>query len=1454
MKNQWLYKVSAALMIVMLAVAALPVMPARAATDTFTTTGAGTWTAPAGVTSITVEVWGGGGRGGSFGGGGAEAIGGGGGGGAYSRSVVTVVPGTTYNLFVGAGSNSTAAGGDSWFINATTVMAKGGNSSNSGTGATGGDQAVGVGSTKFSGGAGANGSAAANYGGGGGSSAGTALLGTNATVAAGAIAPAGGGNGGAGKTTPTGNGTNGVTPGGGGGGAYRSGGGGGQNGGAGANGQVVITYTETVPPVLNSFTRQTPATNPTNQNTLVFRATFNEAVLNVSATDFTVTGTTATVTTVTPVSVSVYDITVTGGDLAGLNGTVGLNLAAGQNITDTSANPLPTTEPAIDETYAVDNAGPSVISLAIQNPVASPTNANTLVYRLTFSENVINIDGNDFDVTGGTTATVTAVTTVTANTVFDLTVSGGDINGFNGIVTVGFDITGGGQQNITDTAGNALPNPNNTASYTLDNVAPTVTINQAGGQADPTSNSPINFTVVFNEAPAGFATGDVTFPAPNTAGGTLVGAVTGGPTTFNVAVTGMTTAGNVVPSILAGVATDAAGNNNVAATFTDRTVAFIPKVNTTTTVNCVPNPVLAFAPTTCTVSVTRVSGTNSPSGTVALGSTGSGTFTPAVTCTLVGAGATTSCSVTYTPSAVGSGTHAISANYGGDVNFNASSGNQNLTVNQATSSVTMTCPLVDQPYSGSAQTPCTASYSTSDGLSGSLTPTYSNNTNAGIASASASYTGDADHAASNNSANFTISQVSSTVAVTCPVAAQPFTGSAQTPCTAEVTGIGMTPVDVTASIVYSNNTNVGAATADVSWPGDINHTGNTGSGGFVIGQASSTVIVSCPVSVAYNGAALTPCTAEATGAGMTPVDVTASLVYSNNTNVGTATADASWAGDASHTGNIGTDTFDITPAAQTITVTTNAPATASNGSMFNVAATASSGEIVSITALGACTVVDNGNGTADITMTSGTGTCSVFYDQAGNANYSAASQIQQDVTATEGPVFTSADNTSFDMGFPGSFTVTAVGNPMTMTITSVGSLPAGVTLTDNGDGTATLAGIPGVGTNGTYNLAFTANNGVSPNGTQAFTLTVKNGPIVSANGINSTPDTGDGKVGENESIIDTLGITTLTVQFSQDVYDDPTDVLDYAHDATNPANYILVRSTTASFATIDCAGGVLAPDVRINVNSVTYSNGGGSGPFVSTLSINDGFPLNIVGFYRLFVCGTTSIVDASNRGLELAGNGTTPGTDFQRNFRIATVVAAGGGDGSGSSSVKKTQVTSIGGFLIPVTGFAPDQITTLPVQPADKAYSSLGQMTIEIPTLGIKFPIVGASITNKTWDLTWLQNNVAYLEGSAYPTTAGNSVLTAHVQDANKNLGPFSDIKGMKVGQNIYIHVNGQVYVYQVQESRKVSQTSIDAMFKHEEDSWITLVTCEDYNAKTGVYASRRMVRAVLISVIPEKK
>ena len=125
--------------------------------------------------------------------------------------------------------------------------------------------------------------------------------------------------------------------------------------------------------------------------------TFDEHVANVDAADFAVSGTAATVTAVDEVTAStVYDVTVSGGDLADLNGTVTLGFASGQNIQDAANNALANLTPtgtentyAVDNTptgtneasYAVDNSAPAVTSIArgdAQDPATSPTKADSL--------------------------------------------------------------------------------------------------------------------------------------------------------------------------------------------------------------------------------------------------------------------------------------------------------------------------------------------------------------------------------------------------------------------------------------------------------------------------------------------------------------------------------------------------------------------------------------------------------------------------------------------------------------------------------------------------------------------------------------------------------------------------------------------------------------------------------------------------------------------------------------------------------------------------------------------------------------------------------------------------------------------------------------------------------------------------------------------------------------------
>jgi hypothetical protein len=166
----------------------------------FTTAGTYSWTAPAGVTIVSVVSVGAGSGGvwnGSGGGGGA-------GGGLGWRNTIRVTPGQTYTVVVGAGSVASATtsskGGDSYFINTTIVAGLGG--AGAGSGLTGG---IGGSYVGDGGGNGGNGGTAESsaYGGGGGGAGGYAGNGGNgATIHTlpGGNGAGGGGGGGSGST------------------------------------------------------------------------------------------------------------------------------------------------------------------------------------------------------------------------------------------------------------------------------------------------------------------------------------------------------------------------------------------------------------------------------------------------------------------------------------------------------------------------------------------------------------------------------------------------------------------------------------------------------------------------------------------------------------------------------------------------------------------------------------------------------------------------------------------------------------------------------------------------------------------------------------------------------------------------------------------------------------------------------------------------------------------------------------------------------------------------------------------------------------------------------------------------------------------------------------------------------------------------------------------------------
>jgi LPXTG-site transpeptidase (sortase) family protein len=167
---------------------------------------------------------------------------------------------------------------------------------------------------------------------------------------------------------------------------------------------------------------------------------------------------------------------------------------------------------------------------------------------------------------------------------------------------------------------------------------------------------------------------------------------------------------------------------------------------------------------------------------------------------------------------------------------------------------------------------------------------------------------------------------------------------------------------------------------------------------------------------------------------------------------------------------------------------------------------------------------------------------------------------------------------------------------------------------------------------------------------------------------------------------------------------------------------------------------------------------------------------------------------------------------------------------------------------LPQTGFAPDKVTVLPEQPTDFSYTALGSLWLEIPRLGIKVDIVGVPFKGEDWNLTWLGSQAGFLAGTAYPTHAGNSGITAHAYLADGSPGPFVDLSKLRYGDQIIIHVSGQRYLYEVRENKLVHPSDL-AVLRHEKYPWLTLLTCKSYSEATGSYQFRVAVRAVLVKV-----
>jgi LPXTG-site transpeptidase (sortase) family protein len=212
---------------------------------------------------------------------------------------------------------------------------------------------------------------------------------------------------------------------------------------------------------------------------------------------------------------------------------------------------------------------------------------------------------------------------------------------------------------------------------------------------------------------------------------------------------------------------------------------------------------------------------------------------------------------------------------------------------------------------------------------------------------------------------------------------------------------------------------------------------------------------------------------------------------------------------------------------------------------------------------------------------------------------------------------------------------------------------------------------------------------------------------------------------------------------------------------------------------------------------------------------------------------------------------TSEGDLFGRAVAISRdwfVAGASGRNPDNISGAGEAFLNRLGTVQLPSTGFAPRLRTRLPAQPARLAYQDYGSMRLEIPSLGESLAIVGVPKSGDGWDVRWLGEQAGYLEGTAFPTWAGNTGLAGHSTLADGSPGPFAKLGMLRWGDEVIIQGWGQRYVYAVRQNSLVGPGQLGAL-QHEDLDWVTLITCQGYDELSGKYLWRRVVRAVLVAV-----
>jgi hypothetical protein len=297
---------------------------------------------------------------------------------------------------------------------------------------------------------------------------------------------------------------------------------------------------------------------------------------------------------------------------------------------------------------------------------------------------------------------------------------------------------------------------------------------------------------------------------------------------------------------------------------------------------------------------------------------GSGTVTG------VGGLSTNVTSLTYTGNQINAGSYTVTAHYAGDANHLAGDGQAVVITIQKATSTTISLGAGPFTYDGTAHSGGAGAVIGANGLNTNATSlTYTGDqTNVGTYMVTAHYAGDANHLASDGQAvAITIQKAASSVMT---VGAGPVTydGTTHMGGSGLVTGDGGLNTAATTLTYVGDQINAGTYFVVAHFAGDANHLASDGAPVAILIQKAATITVTVGAGpFTYDGNAHTGGSGTVSGDGGLNTTATSLNYTGDQTNAGSYTVTAHYAGDSNHLASDG-EAVTITIQKATSTVTT----------------------------------------------------------------------------------------------------------------------------------------------------------------------------------------------------------------------------------------------------------------------------------------------------------------------------------------------------------------------------------------------------------------------------------------------------------------------------------------------------------------------------------------------------